>query len=168
MALWVVRAGKYGEQEEFAMTRNYAVIDWPELGDIARFQDEKELRVGVANAYPDKEKSWPQFVGETWAFARKIQVGDLLVLPLKKLDGNLVRGVRANGVIAVGEIVGGYLHVADGDSGTEHRRKVRWINRRIPRVGLPVQLSQSLENTWLTVFQPRFDEKRLREIAERA
>ena len=170
MAVWVVRAGKYGEQEEFALAWDYAVIDWPELGDLARFQNREDLKRAMAAAYPDREEAWPQFVGQTWAFAREIRPGDLVVLPLKKRDGRQVGRMREDGIIAIGEIIGDYSFVADGPPGTEHRRKARWIKRDIPRIELCNDLSASLENTQLTVFQPgpARAEGRFREMAEKA
>ena len=168
MAVWVVRAGREGEQEQFALDNGYAVIDWRELGDVRQFENRGELRAAMENAYPEEPQAWPQFVGETWAFAQSINTEDLFVLPLKRLDGKLVGSVRESGIIAVGKFDGEYEYAVDAPPGTEHRRKVRWVGRGIPRIGLDDDISASLENTQLTVFQPRFSraEERIRKIAE--
>ena len=36
MALWLVRAGKRGEQEEFALNNRVAVIGWDDLPDLSQ------------------------------------------------------------------------------------------------------------------------------------
>lgn len=44
MALWLVRAGKNGEQEEVALEQNVVTIGWSELGDLSAIDDREELR----------------------------------------------------------------------------------------------------------------------------
>lgn len=168
MAVWVVRAGKYGEQEEFALAWDYAVIDWRKLGSLLQFRTQGELLNAMAGGYPyEMPKTHNKWTEETWGFAREIAPGDLFILPLKKRDGRQVGRMRQDGIIAVGKFIGDYKHVADAPNGTEHRRKVIWIRRNIPRVGLDDDISASLENTQRTVFQPRFAraEERIRKIA---
>jgi len=36
MSVWLVRAGKNGEREDFALENGVAVIGWDELPDLAR------------------------------------------------------------------------------------------------------------------------------------
>ena len=39
MALWVVRAGKYGEWENFALENNVVVVRWEEVPDLSEIGD---------------------------------------------------------------------------------------------------------------------------------
>ena len=169
MAVWVVRAGRKGAQEKFALDNGYAVIDWRELGDIFQFQTRDELHTEMSRVYPHKKpRAWAQFVGETWAFAREVDNGDLFVLPLKTRNERPVVGsMRENGIIAVGKFDGKYEYAIDGPPGTEHRRKVRWIRRDIPRADLDDDIFIGL-NVPRTVYRPGFRqaEERIRKIAE--
>jgi len=44
MALWVVRAGKHGEQEETAVKESLVCHGWNELPDYSYCQTKDELR----------------------------------------------------------------------------------------------------------------------------
>jgi len=39
MSLWMVRAGKYGEQEHSAFEHGVAVIGWNDLPDLSNIRD---------------------------------------------------------------------------------------------------------------------------------
>ena len=161
MTVWVVRAGAGGEQEEFALAQNCAVIDWPDVGNVGRFRSWEELRAEVDRAYPAKPLGTrTKWTGEIWNFARVIEDGDLIVLPLKKRpDGVFVESVRRDGVVAVGECVGKYEHVADGPSGTEHRREVRWIKRNIPRAAFDIPDNLEKRQTVFPLESPQSEKK---------
>lgn len=55
MALWLVRAGRRGEQEALALENNLAVIGWSDLPDLARFKTREELEVLCRNTYPNEK-----------------------------------------------------------------------------------------------------------------
>jgi len=38
MSLWMVRAGSYGEQEQYALEKNIVTIGWNELQDLSKFK----------------------------------------------------------------------------------------------------------------------------------
>ena len=43
MTLWLVRAGRFGEREQFAIEKNLAVIGWEDLPDLSKLGDRSEL-----------------------------------------------------------------------------------------------------------------------------
>ena len=166
MKVWVIRAGKNGEQEQFALANGYAVISWRKLRQPIP-PDEESLRAAIRKAYPDESGGWPSDFSQTWKFANEVRKGDLVILPLKKRpDGKLVRRPKEDGVVAVGEVVDHYEYAPDGEQGTKHRRKVKWINRDVSRARLPDDIAARVCFQW-TVFRVDCDgaERRIREIA---
>ena len=162
MAVWVVRAGENGENEQFALDHGYAVIRWVKFqGPIP--VDKAALREAMSRAYSD---AGPSDFNQPWNFANKIRKGDLVVIPLKKRNGRRVARPKADGEVAVGAVVGRYEHAPDGEKGTKHRLKVRWINRGVPRARLPGDIAERVCYRQ-TVFpiELRDAEERIRKIA---
>ena len=163
MAVWVVRAGREGAQEKFALGNGYAVISWRKMQcaiPADKVALKREMEAAYRGTHPSTLTKW---VNEVWNFAWKIQDGDLFVLPLQKCVGP----VRQNGIVAVGEFNGKYRHVGDGETGTKHRRKVRWLKRDIPRPRIAGAIPDNLEKRQ-TVFpleSPQAEEH-IRKIAE--
>jgi restriction system protein len=74
MSLWVVRAGKYGEQEETAVKEHLVCHAWNELPDYSGCRTKDELRVLYKATYPrDGEKQVISRLGQVWRFAHEIQ-----------------------------------------------------------------------------------------------
>ena len=83
MSLWVVRAGKRGEQEETAIKKNLVCHGWNDLPDYSGYPT-KENRVLYKAQYPrETDKQVISGLGQVWRFAREIRKGDLVALPLK-------------------------------------------------------------------------------------
>ena len=58
MALWLVRAGSQGEQENLALKENVAIIGWEELKDLSNITSQEELFELLKKTYPNiKEKN---------------------------------------------------------------------------------------------------------------
>jgi len=118
MALWLVRAGKYGEREDFALQNKVAVIGWEELTDLSSFKTRKELASLLLKTYPDlKPKTLMNWESQLWAFIHEIAKGDLIALPLKH---------RA--VIAIGDVEGDYRFEKNNPPDALHVRPVKWLN----------------------------------------
>ncbi len=43
MTIWLVRAGKYGEQEQTALDKGIVIIGWNELPDLSAVNDRETL-----------------------------------------------------------------------------------------------------------------------------
>ena len=155
MAIWLVRAGKHGEREEDALSGNQAVIGWEEVGDMSVASTREELSEMVRETYPaDGQNTITNWVGQLWAFRERIQVGDLIVLPLKRRSA-----------IAIGRCTGPYEFHPDSD--VRHTRPVRWIRTDLPRSAFDQDLLYSL-GAFLTVCQITRNnaEERIRAVVE--
>ncbi|MHB8423181.1 MAG: restriction endonuclease [Leptospirales bacterium] len=122
MSLWMVRAGKYGEREAIALDKNLAIIGWEELPDLSQIKSQDDLRSLLETTYPlSKTNTLANYGGQIWAFLRKIETGDLIVLPLKSRP-----------FIAIGRVTGPYEYRKDLSSISLHVRPVNWL-KEIPR-----------------------------------
>ena len=133
MAIWLVRAGRYGEREDFAIKENAAVIGWSELPDLSSLKQRKDLAVLLEEKYPDaKLKTRLNWESQIWAFLSEISKGDLIAMPLKH---------RA--LIMFGEFTGDYQYRSDFPAEARHARPVKWT-KEIPRNQIDQDLLYSL------------------------
>ena len=154
MAFWVVRAGRHGENENYALEQNAVAIGWEDVGDLGEVNDRDELQVLVSATYPDEAISTTRiWTGELWALKERIQNGDWVALPLK-----------SRSAIAVGQVSGPYRFVANGPPSAKHQRPVRWVRTDLPRAEVEQDLLYSLGST-LTVFRVRRNNAEERLIA---
>lgn len=123
MAVWIVRAGVDGGQEEAALQQGLAVIGWNEVGDVSHVQDEAALDEMLTKAFPEalvpRIRNWRS---QLWAFSKRIAKGDIIVLPLKTTKE-----------IAIGKVTGDYFFVENAPDGLHHQRAVEWLVTDLPR-----------------------------------
>lgn len=132
MTVWLVRAGKYGEAEQVALSRGIATIGWTELPDLSECKTKEDLTALYNGAYPGQKKmKVANQVGQVWGFAHEIKAGDLVVLPLKTQSS-----------IAIGRVDGGYTFDAV-DATARHYRKVSWL-KLLPRTAFEQDLLYSM------------------------
>lgn len=116
MTLWLVRAGRFGEREQFAIENNLAVIGWEDLPDLAKLKIRDELTDLLSETYPDQKKNaLRNWEAQLWTFSKRMQVGDLVVMPLKH---------RA--IIKLGYVAGNYNYVPTNPTELKHTRPVTW------------------------------------------
>lgn len=157
MALWLVRAGRHGEREDFALENNVVVIGWDGLKDLSAISSRDELVRVMAEVYPDeKPKARLNYASQIWAFVGRIQEGDWVVLPLKKRSA-----------IAIGQITGGYKYEAGNPEGARHTRPVKWLDTDIPRSRFDQDILYSF-GAFMTVCQVRRNnaEERVKAVVE--
>ena len=155
MSVWLVRAGKNGEREDFALEKGLAVIGWDELPDLAHINSREKLSEQIQQYYPDKGKmAIANFVGQVWAFRGRIEKGDLIVLPLK-----------TRSMIAVGKCAGPYKYEPENPVGSHHTRSVEWVRENIPREAFGKDLLYSF-GAFMTVCQIKRNnaEERIRAV----
>lgn len=122
MALWLVRAGKRGEQEEFALNNRVAVIGWDDLPDLSQVQTREELYNLLEETYPEiQRKALLSWLSQIWPFVREMQQGDLVALPSKRRP-----------VVYFGRVKGPYVYNPNNPEGAKHTRPVEWF-KEIPR-----------------------------------
>ena len=132
MSLWLVRAGKHGEQEQGALENHVVTIGWNELTDLSKVKTKSELVKLYRQVHPDAEKApAANHVSQIWQFVHEIQKGDLVALPMKTRSG-----------IEIGQIEGEYEYKALTDN-IKHIRPVKWL-RTIPRSAFDQDILYSL------------------------
>ena len=81
MAVWLVRAGRRGEQEQIALDKHLVTIGWNVLPDLSDIHSREALadlyRAKSPDASPNKTAN---HVGQVWAFRERMKGGDLAVL----------------------------------------------------------------------------------------
>lgn len=142
MAVWVVRAGSRGEQEQIAIDNNLVTIGWNELSDLSGITTREALADLYRRHYADASpKKIANHVGQIWAFRERIKEGDLVVLPL-----------HIQSAIAIGRITGPYKYRTDLGSEVLHTRPVEWIRTDIPRTAFDQDILYSF-GAFMTVCQ---------------
>lgn len=139
MAFWVVRAGKHGEQQDAALSQGLVCHAWNDLPDYGGVADKAVLRKVYQASYPTADKKEVDSgLGQVWRFARDMQIGDLVALPLKT-ESSIMFG-RVTGPYQYREVAPNVMHI----------RNVRW-DRKLPRSAFPQDILNSI-NSALTVF----------------
>ena len=142
MAIWLVRAGGQGERQDFALENSCVVIGWDEMPDLTRYPDREAMKLAATEIYSnEKPKTVINWVGQLWAFAKRIEKGDLAVLPLKHQNA-----------IAIGEVTGDYKFQPNNPPGAMHLRPVKWIVPDLPRDTFDQDLLYSF-GAFMTVCQ---------------
>jgi restriction system protein len=115
---WVIRSGKYGERDDWALQNGCSGGGWKEVPDLGPYATKPDVAQVVAKTFhgaPDGKVA--NFAGQLWALRGRIQPGDLMVMPLKTTKQ-----------IALGRVTGGYEHRAGEDDGNKrHVVPVDWI-----------------------------------------
>jgi len=121
MSLWLVRAGKHGEQEEGALQHSVVTISRDEFSDLSRIKTKDELKELYFHVNPIvKKMKAVHEIGQIWRFLREIQKDDLVALPLKTQSS-----------IAIGKVQGDYEY-KELTANIKHIRQVKWL-KIIPR-----------------------------------
>ena len=123
MTLWVVKGGRGGLREERFLDRSVIGIGWGELGDLSGYPDRDALKAAYRAIFASSSDGHVNTqVAQMWAFARRMNPGDVVVVPF-----------LGRGEIAIGEIRGPYRWLAYGDPDMPHVRDVTWHVTDLPR-----------------------------------
>lgn len=142
MSVWLVRQGKYGEQEPAALEKGVVTIGWNDLPDLSTVQDRDALADIYRQVRPDASGGKvANHVGQVWAFRSSIQQGDLVIVPLK-----------TRSAIAIGKVAGPYYYTTDLGDGVRHVGKVEWLRTDLPRTAFGQDILYSL-GAFMTVCQ---------------
>ena len=142
MRAWIVRAGRAGEREEWALTNSLAGGGFSDIPDLTGATTRDEVKAIVGAAFPSKTPGFVNnFAAQLWALRARIEDGDLVVMPRKHV-----------GTIAIGVAKGGYRYVDDPDSSKRHAIGVEWSRSDIPRSVIKQDLLHSL-GAFLTVCE---------------
>ena len=142
MALWCIKGGRQGEQEQRFLDHNVVGIGWNQIEDLTQFPTREALEEHYKSVYPDAEKGRiSSHVGQIWAFGNRIEVGDLVAVPLK-----------TQAAIAIGKIASEYQYRTDLGNDLLHTRQVEWVKTDIPRTNIDQDLLYSF-GAFMTVCQ---------------
>lgn len=124
MSIWLVRAGSAGEYESKFLDEGRIYVTWDNFDkDLNRFSEPDQLRSALSEQYSDAKagtvKNW---ASQIWPFAKRMNVGDWVVLPSKK---------KAS--IHFAKITGEYEYLQGSRSPFFHSRRVDWFAQDIPR-----------------------------------
>lgn len=119
--LWLVRAGRQGERERDALESGRAILGFHEVGDLTDKSSRDAILAQLEQNMPEAgENRRRNFAAQLNQFVNTMQIGDLVVLPLKIAEG-----------IAIGEVTGEYLYM--DDERTPHSRYIKWLIESTPR-----------------------------------
>lgn len=123
------------------LDNGYAAVDFNEVSDLAAVKDLAAMRALLTRELPDKTaKAIGNYAAQLNAFANRIAIGDIVVLPLKQ-----------HGLLAFGVVTGEYKHLF-GTGVLNHVRTVDWKRRDVPRTVINQDLLYSL-GAFSTVVQ---------------
>jgi len=141
---WIVRTGS-DDLDTLQLTRGVIALGWGTTGDLSRCRTPDQIREQLA--LPDSDigpKQAESLVLQLFAFARRIQQGDLVVAPLST-------GLR----VAIAEVTGPYLYDADLAPDGLHVREARWLRDDVSRRSIgPDLLDGSPLNTISKIMAP--------------
>ena len=130
--LYLVRAGKSGEDEEYALEHNLAVIGFREVPTLAEAKTWLDIQKIIEKSMPAAlTRAIGNYAGQLWAFALGMKEGDLVALPRK-----------STAQIAIGRVSGSYKYINIGGE-FRHTRSVRWSHTDIPRIAFQKDLLNS-------------------------
>ena len=137
--LWLVRLGKNGEQEAHALEHAELVLGF-KVASLTGAKDRDAVLAVAKNSFPElKPKTQLNFAAQLNQFCNQMQVGDLVVVPMK-----------TTGQIAIGEVIGPYVHTEKGSV----CRKVKWLRSDMPREAFRQDLLFSF-GAFMTVCEVR-------------
>jgi restriction system protein len=138
--MWVVKGGRSGEHEDRFLEHSIVGMGFSAMPSLASFPTREALKAGHQAAYPDDSAGRRGVqVGQFWAFVHDMEVGDLVVVPLK---------TRAQ--IAVGTIAGPYEYTDKFGTDLRHIRPVKWVRTDFPRTAFDQDLLYSF-GSFMTV-----------------
>jgi restriction system protein len=131
--LFLTRAGKGGEDEEFALEQSLAVIGFRNVQSLQAARDFADVQRLVAQSMPNEPaRKVGNYAGQLWAFVVSMADGDIVAMPCK-----------GTGQISLGRVAGPYRYQKIGDE-YRHTRPVRWIRKDVPRTAFKQDLLDSM------------------------
>lgn len=140
--VWVVRGGRRGDSDTWLLEHGYVAIDFSEFPNLSDVESRDAMLQLAKRLIPNqKENSLRNWSAQLWAFAARIQKGDVVVLPQKSTRQ-----------LHIGRVTGDYEFAVDGSDSIRHRRKVEWLRTDIPRTIVEQDLLYSF-GAFSTVFE---------------
>lgn len=146
MPVWTVKGGRHGEREERCLEHSVIGGGWEDIPNLAEVASREQLSVLCEESAPSwSARTRANYVAQLWSLRERMQVGELVVLPLK-----------TSGTIAVGKVIGPYAHRDDLGSDFRHTRPVEWLATEVPRDSFDQDLLYSF-GAFLTIGRVQRD-----------
>lgn len=141
---WVIRSGKHGEREQWALDNGVSGGGWAEVPDLTGCTSRADIGAVVSATWPTApEGMLSNYTGQLWALRNRIEPGDLLVMPLKAIKK-----------VAFGRVTSGYHYrAADPDPNKRHVVDVDWIRADLARTAIKQDLLFTLGSA-MSIFTP--------------
>ena len=131
--VYLVRAGRVGEDEDYALDHGLAIIGFREIPSLVGRSDYDQVFKAVEEALPNaKPRAIGNLAGQIWTFAFGMQEGELVVLLRKRTSQ-----------VAIGRAAGPYRH-REVEGVPRHTREVQWLKSDLPRTAFEQDLLHSL------------------------
>ena len=141
MTVWVIRAGKHGEREQWCLDQGAAGAGWDEVADLSACSSRADVRALVEAANPGESPGkLANHAGQLWGLLQ-IQQGDIIILPRKSTK-----------TLAIGLCAEAYHYRPDGD--LKHVVSVDWKRDDVPRSAIKDDLIYTL-GAIMTIFRAR-------------
>ena len=151
--VWVVRAGRQGEAVGHNLASGDVTIEWDDwvAPDLSRFESQDAYGDYIEEHFRDLTLGKRQSARhQIWRFYHEIQLGDLVVLPLKHYGS-------ADEWIAIGRVRGEAARDTSRPALPQHHRAVEWLSRAVSKVVVERDLRASIDSNG-TVFGVRVRE----------
>jgi len=154
---WLIRAGRAGEREQWALKNGVSGGGFYEVADLAPAATREDVAARVAGGFPGAADGKLQnFTAQLWALRARISKGDLVVMPLKNTPQ-----------LAIGRITGDYEYRQEADPTLRHVRPVDWLVTDLPRTAVKQDLLYTL-GAFLTICEVKRNDAayRLEKLAQ--
>lgn len=139
---WLIRAGKAGEREQWALTNGVSGGGFYEVPDLTGADTREAVNAALAGAFAGLKKATIQnFAAQLWALRGRMNEGDWVVMPRKGTP-----------VLAIGRVTGPYQYLDVDDPALRHVRPVEWLVTDLPRTAVKQDLLYSL-GAFLTICE---------------
>lgn len=141
---WVIRSGRHGERDAWALQSGYSGGGWVGLPDLTPHTTREQVAKVVTETFKGAtDAKIANFAGQLWALRGRIEVGDLMVMPLKTTRQ-----------IALGRVTSPYEYRADEeDPAKRHVVRVDWQRVDLPRSAVKQDLLFTLGSA-MSIFNP--------------
>ena len=148
MTLWVCRAGRNGEYENYFLDKKLIAITWTGLQcDLTKLTTKDQFKEALRDEYPECNKyQIGNFAGQLFPFVHSMKQGDRVILPSK----------FNSRIFYVGTINGDCKYT--GDEVYTHTRSVSWDKKALDRSDIDSDIVHSL-NSAQTIFSITADKE---------
>lgn len=141
-AAWVIRSGRYGERDQWAIENGCSGGGWREVPDLTEVESREDIQAIVEDVYAqDSPGSQTNSTAQLWALRGRIREGDLMAMPMKTTRE-----------IALGRVIGSYEYRPENEPDCRHVVRVDW-QRQVARSAIKQDLLYTLGSA-LTIFSP--------------